>query len=269
MMIQVVYCLLVHKNPSQVERLISRLSDGAAHFVVHVDKKADLNDFSFLNKNENVHVIADAVVSNWGQFGLIEATLRLITYVHRSVRNYDRVVLLSGQDYPIKANSYIREFFQKHPDRIFMEYFEIPCIQWNNGGIDRFPYFQSVRNVLKICGGSQWWSMPAFAVDFLIGTNDDLSILDDYFKKVVIPEESYFQTVLFNSNHDKILSNLRSESLHYIKWSGNSAHPDLLTSAHFENMRQSAALFARKFDTGFDSGILDLIDNKLLLNNKY
>jgi hypothetical protein len=263
-MIQIVYCILAHKNPQQLERLISKLSDGSARFVIHVDKKINFTDFSFLSKKENVHIIEDTIISNWGEFSLIEATLKLIFYVRQCIKNYDRIVLLSGQDYPIKGSNYIKSFFQKHPNSIFMEYFEIPCLGWRDGGVNRFPYFQGVRNILKIYGGSQWWSMPAFAVDFLIDINASILNFNEYFKKVIIPEESYFQTLLLNSKHNKILKNLTNETLHYISWSTNSSHPDLLSLAYLEKMQQSSALFARKFDIAFDSDILDLIDDRLL-----
>ena len=47
-----------------------------------------------------------------------------------------------------------------------------------------------------------------------------------------------------------------------------SAHPERLGIEDFEAIARSPALFARKFDSEIDAGILDKIDGQLLFTNR-
>jgi hypothetical protein len=56
-----------------------------------------------------------------------------------------------------------------------------------------------------------------------------------------------------------------NDNLRYIDWEkANPTPPATLMVEDFENLRQSAALYARKFDLDRDAEIFDLIDRTML-----
>ncbi|PJF37632.1 MAG: glycosyl transferase family 14, partial [Phototrophicales bacterium] len=102
-------------------------------FLIHVDKKVP-NDYftgaqrafqSYENctfiKRESVH---------WGGWGLTQAMLNGIHYIEDHDVTCDFLIYLSGQDYPLKSNEDIHNFFKNKQDKQFMEYFSLPSEGW-------------------------------------------------------------------------------------------------------------------------------------------
>ena len=84
----------------------------------------------------------------------------------------------------------------------------------------------------------------------------------DFFRRVLIPDELFFQTILLNSPlRDRIVN----DNLRYMDWSRpNVPLPAVLGTGDLPQLQQSPALFARKFDVTVDSAILDMIDERIL-----
>lgn len=100
--------------------------------------------------------------------------------------------------------------------------------------------------------GSQWFTGNRNAAQSLLNpSRKDLS-LQAYYRSRVVPDESYFQTVLCN-NHSLSWSNM---TYRYANWHG--AHPIDLTEDNFFAIVESGAHFSRKFDEG--DPVLDKLD---------
>lgn len=81
----------------------------------------------------------------------------------------------------------------------------------------------------------------------------------EYFKNVLIADESFIQTILVNSNR----FNLYNQCKHYFDFSNCiHGHPAILTVKDYDAMTQKKYYFARKFDLNVDSKILDMLDKK-------
>jgi hypothetical protein len=65
-----------------------------------------------------------------------------------------------------------------------------------------------------------------------------------FFKYTWAPDELFFQTVLYNS---PLLKDIENRSLWYIDWRTNGP-PKTLSLEDISPLRQTDALFARKFD---------------------
>src|SRR5947209_16226850 len=109
---QKAYLILAHKYPSQLYRLYKALNDESSTFFIHIDKKADIAKFQRLITSKSVHWV-ERVEANWGEFGLVEAVLNLLKATKNSGNVFDRIILLSGQDYPIKSNDIINEYLRQ------------------------------------------------------------------------------------------------------------------------------------------------------------
>ena len=146
------YVILAYKLPEQMARLIRRLSDGSqTRFYVHVDRSFDAAPFEsacrgipnvfFLNGAERVH-------SYWGDFGTIQATLNAMRRIVREQRQ-GYIILLSGQDYPIRSNAEINAFLEKNADSDFSFNFSLPDeTRWaqTRGGLARLEDYHIFLN---------------------------------------------------------------------------------------------------------------------------
>ena len=103
--------------------------------------------------------------------------------------------------------------------------------------------------------GSQWFTAnKKVAAKLLSPSVKDLE-LRRYYQNRVVPDESYFQTVIRND------ASLKAENrtFRYAQWHG--AHPIDLGEQHLETIMSAQAHFSRKFRP--DDPVLDLIDRRL------
>ena len=112
-MLKVVYLILTHTNPEQILRLVKSLSSGnsASRIVIHHSYS-----FSYLAPDafehfNNVHLVTNTVHVRWGDFSLTLAILRSIEWIKNNLE-FDWLVLISGQDYPIQPPSQIEKFLE-------------------------------------------------------------------------------------------------------------------------------------------------------------
>src|SRR6266581_4390955 len=105
--LKLAYFILCHKAPDHVIRLVDRLRDADSYFVIHVDKRAEPDVFAalryFSEKTPGRVYLCKQFRCYWGGFGIVEATISCIQKAVALRLPFDRAVLLSGQDYPIKT----------------------------------------------------------------------------------------------------------------------------------------------------------------------
>lgn len=275
---RIAYVVSAYKNPEHLARLVHRLHTGPeTTFVVHVDRKTDAGVFAAMREGlsglDGVSFVPRHDC-HWGGFGHVEASLKGIREVLRSGVDPDYVVLLSGQDYPIKSNRYIREFLEQGDGRSFFLHFRLPTENWAHGGLDRYrrwhwrrrkihlwlPLRRSLPLGLQPWGGSAYWIVSRSALRTIADFVEANPSYVRFFRHVDIPDELFFQTLLLNSAEADRCVDFR---LHHTEWSRMPA-PAILTTDDFPQLAASACLFARKFDAAVDASVLDLIDERLL-----
>ena len=107
------YIILAHNNPSQLNRLVNKLSDGASYFFIHIDKKSDITAFTDLIQQEHVTFITERVSCIWGDYSIVQATINSIREVIRQNKAHF-TFLLSGQCYPIVSNEAINHYLREN-----------------------------------------------------------------------------------------------------------------------------------------------------------
>lgn len=256
-----IYLVLVHQSPPMLAILLERLQDSNNHFVIHVDAKEDIHPFKNAVRDiGNCHFIQNRYESTWGSFALVEATLEAMSYVRNVLRKRQRIILLSGADFPIRNNQFINDFLAKDKDAIYMEYDRVPREEWYLGGIHRFPFYDQVSKDIHFYGGSQWFSIPAKVVTIIFGFLKINPNFLAYFRHVRIADESFFQTLLLNCGHPYIVANIRNENLHFILWESPFIHPQTLTMIHYEKVKNSKRLFGRKFSLAESRELMSRLD---------
>lgn len=58
--------IAAHKNPLQVERLITAMYHPNFDFYIHLDKKIDIEPFLYLEERSQVEFIKNRILCNWG-----------------------------------------------------------------------------------------------------------------------------------------------------------------------------------------------------------
>lgn len=120
---EISYIILVHDKANHLKRLIDKLNSKKVYFYIHVDLDTNIKLFNvgFDNYN-NVFFLKERnrVKCKWGHVSLVKATLNLMTKIIEDKRK-GFCVLLSGSDYPIKSNAYIKNFLQKNYNINFID----------------------------------------------------------------------------------------------------------------------------------------------------
>jgi hypothetical protein len=100
---RIAFLILNHRPPTQLLRLIkvlrSELPDSP--IIVHHDEFAADLSRSLLDFDDNAFLLTTGAPISWGDFGVVDAYWQCLSWICENVE-FDWVVLLSGQDYPIK-----------------------------------------------------------------------------------------------------------------------------------------------------------------------
>jgi Core-2/I-Branching enzyme len=285
--VQLVYLILAYKRPHQVARLVDRLESANAVFLIHVDAKTD--DASFFPalestlRRDNVFLVPRVKV-HWGRFGHVEATLRGIDLAFRQAPRLDYLALLTEADYPIKPPTAIERLLADRSGTCFIDHHRLPREEWHrsDGGLERierrwfwwrgrwyclptrrfpFPPKRAMPLDLVPYQGTSYWWLPRDALEYVRQFLAENPRYRRFFRRVLIPDESFFQTILPNS---RFRERTVRDDLRYVDWGGGGNHPAILTVADLPSLAASEALVARKFDEERDSAVLDRIDSELL-----
>jgi hypothetical protein len=274
--VRIAYVVSAYKLPDQLVRLIRRLHTETSSFVVHVDRKTDHAVFERMvsgTRELGCVEFVDRHVCHWGGFGHVRATLKGLERLYADGRAFDYVVLLTGQDYPLRSAAEIERRLAGSGERSFMSYWPVPREAWSGrGGLDRIERWHAVwRHHLHVWmpfvqrrlpagltpwGGPPYWCLAKPVTDYVwewVQANPETV---RFFEHVWIPDEVFFQTIILNS---PLRDTVVNDDLRHIDWTRLPA-PSVFRREHFDELIDSGKLFARKFDETVDAEILELLD---------
>ena len=276
---RVAYLILAHANPKQLQRLVNRLSHTSVDFYIHIDLKVAIQSFKPLMQQPNTFFVKNREKVRWGAYSIVQATVNGFEQIIASGINYQHITLLSGQDYPLKCNSAILDFFKANCDTAFMEFYTMNDVwteaipRLNKYYLTNYPFIGShaieiIINKLftkrqppvnlVFVGRSQWFSVTLPQAKYIIEELATNNSLRRYFKLTWGGDEFVFQTLLYNSPYKAEMVN---NNLRYIDWSEKNASPKTFTIADAAMLTQSNRLFARKFDEKVDEIIMNHLDS--------
>jgi hypothetical protein len=297
--VNLVYIISAYRLPEQLLRLVTRLRTENATVLVHIDKKAPREVFGAISEGlrrlPDVHLL-DRHICHWGGFGHVAASLEGISAIVANGIPCDQAVLLTGQDFPVKSNEEIKARLDRYREYSFLTYFPVPDNdKWlPDGGlsrIDRWYFWIRGRRLqvpsrdgqgklgsalmlingvvprrrflpgMRPYGGSSYWCLSGEAVSFVHRYVSDHPEFVSFFRRVFIPDELFFQTLLVNS---ELRNRIVNDNLRYMRWTTTGSGPEVLRVDDFDQLRDTDKLFARKFDQGADGLVLQLIEEHLL-----
>ena len=276
------FALVTHSNPHQLERLIGRLNAMFDHppIACHHDfSQCPLSPERF---SKNVSFVRPHLRTAWASFAFLQAIVRAIEQLYAAPVNPDWFVLLSGNDYPIKPAAQILNDLQAggHDAHICHELVRADALEtaWQKESYARYccrylrvpltkKVFIARHPILKklllpfskdfhCYSGSDWFSANHRAAQYIIESHKSNVRLANHYRRVIIPSESYFHTILANAPALKLNNN----NWRYTDWSAGGPHPKRLGLADMPKILASPAHFARKFDLNQDATVFDQLD---------
>lgn len=274
----IAYFILVHRFPEQFKRLFQSIYLPGNSYVVHIDKSSGpelASDLErFLAPYQGVRILP-ARKALWGGYSLVDAELRGMTALLEMDSGWTHYINLSGQDFPLKSQSYIREFLSAQPGRQFIRavcqrserpdtlnrvshyFLELFGRIFRTGVARKFlpeasPYI-----------GTQWKAVTRGFCEF-VSTDARVLPFKRFYRRSFIADEAFFQTVLMNhAGHGQVMN----DDLRMIDWVPDGdikLRPRNFGSADIAALTRSPDLFARKFDGNEDREVLGLLEAHLL-----
>ena len=284
--------ILAHGNNEHLIALCKKLHE-CFYVYIHYDAKnypnVPISVKKELESIPNVFVLSKYTV-NWGAFSIIDATMFLISEVlkNKSVRYLH---LISGQDWLSKPAKVIYDFFDGS-NKIYITYdlaknivkTHENVLLWQKlyypyDTIKRKTFFGKVFHRVSmltqiICfvnkfrrykinydifAGSQWWSMPREACEYVNSVYLANEPIVRVMKTGFCSDEMFFQTILVNSERYK--EQIVNDNLRYILWiRKNNSYPALLDMDDYENVSKDNIFFMRKIDFNISRELIDKIN---------
>lgn len=294
----IAYFILVHRYPNQFKRLFKAIYSPSNYYLIHVDKKSqrDLHDQVeiFLSKFPNAQML-DSQSVIWGGYSMVDVELNGMKKLLKISKKWDFFVNLSGQDFPLKSQSFIQNFLKKNAQSSFIQVADQAKKRPNTlNRIDN--YFQETEDgfvgtpikrafLAKTTPyiGGQWKILTRQCCEFLC-TSPKVKKFKEFYKNTLIPDESFFQTVLMNAGYTGKLVNDDKRAIIWVpdfgpklqskNFTANTTkalvesgeiklRPKTLESADLSFLFKSEALFARKLDETVDLTVFDKLEARI------
>lgn len=277
---KVAYLILAHNEPKMLDKLLTALKKPKEQIFVHIDKKTDIKQFENA-VTEKCRLLQNRVNVSWGSFSIIQAELNLLNAAFATDK-FDYYCLLSGCDFPIKPVSEFENYLSKNAGKEFIECIkesDLPAsfpkrykgfylfenrTKWLlkvNYGITKIQrYFYSRKPCLNqsVFWGSQWWALSGNFIEYCINFLKNTADYSRYFRHTLIPDTMFFSTMIAHSPFS--VQNTK-DNLRLIYFEKDSPHPRIWTVEHKDEILNSEAFFARKFDLKKDAEIIDFLND--------
>jgi hypothetical protein len=273
----IAYFLLVHRYPKQFQRLFKAIYAPGNQYVVHVDKSSGpalaQEIARFLGAYEGVDII-ESKAALWGGYSLVDAELRGMARLLEMDAHWTHYINLSGQDFPLKSQDYIRQFFAANPGKQFIRALD----QHKNrpDTMNRISHVFTEENGQMIATGTprpflagdtpfigtQWKAVTRSFCEYVCH-DPRAERFKSFYRNSFIADEAFFQTVLMNSVDHGIVMN---DDLRMIDWVPDGdikLRPRNYDEQDLERLERSFDLFARKFDAEENDDILTALERHL------
>ena len=263
------FVMLCHTALERAAEVARHWAERDCPVVVHVDKRVTRPTYdklvAALADLENIR-FSDRFACDWGTWGIVAATQAASAVMLREFHEVRHVFLASGSCLPLRPLEELKAYLGTRPRVDFIESVTTEDVGWTIGGLNmerftlRFPFswrqqrklFDGYVRLQRRVGykrqvppglvphlGSQWWCLTRQTLSAIL-ENPERAEIDRYFRRVWIPDESYFQTLVRQYS-----SNVESRSLTLSKFDFQGK-PHIFYEDHLQLLRRSDCFVARK-----------------------
>jgi hypothetical protein len=263
------FVMLVHEALDRAAQVARHWSEHGKPVVIHVDKRVDGANYEFFQSRladlENVR-FSERHACEWGNWSIVGATQSACELMLDTFPDVRHVYLSSGSCMPLRPVEEIQTYLDERPRTDFIESVTTDEVDWTVGGLDqerftlRFPFswkrqrrlfdgYVDLQRRLKLTRhipdgltphlGSQWWCLTRQTLSAIL-QDPRRAEFDRYFRRVWIPDESYFQSLsrLYSTQIES-----RSLTLSKFDFQGK---PHVFYDDHLQLLRRSDCFVARK-----------------------
>ena len=261
--------MLVHTALDRAEQAARHWALGGCPVVIHVDAavpRKTFNAFSEALRDVSLVKFCKRFRCEWGSWGIVAASQAASEALLADFSGVRHVYLASGSCLPLRPVEELINYLADRPRTDFIESATTADVPWTVGGLDqerftmRFPFswkrqrrlfdkYVELQRTLNIKRripkglvphmGSQWWCLTRQTLTAIL-QGPDRKEYDDYFRRVWIPDESYFQTL---ARQFAIKIESRSLTLSKFDFQGK---PHIFYDDHLQLLRRSDCFVARK-----------------------
>lgn len=272
------YLIIAHNNPLVLKYLLNAIDDERNDIYIQIDKKSKLLNPEEVRKyvKKSGLFFPEREKVYWSDVSTIEAELNLFKCAKESTNNYSYYHLISGNDFPLKSQNEIHDFFSKNKGKEFIGYSSAKFNEERINKITLFTKYQRFSNkdyhkrflrkisytFLKVQRfinynrpnpenftyryGAEWVSITD---DFVTELIKNKKMFLKLYKYSACPDEIYKQTHAFNTSFKDKIYDINDElngCQRFIDW--HRGKPYTFKEDDFDLLINSDKMFARKFD---------------------
>lgn len=261
--------MLVHTALGRAEQAARHWAASGCPVIVHVDKSVPRKLRNrFANALSDVPLVrfSKRYRCEWGTWGIVAATQSASELLLREYPQVSHVYLASGACLPLRPVQELIDYLAERPRIDFIESATTADVPWTVGGLEeerftldfpfawkrqRFLFDQYVKLQRRLrfkrripAGlvphmGSQWWCLSRRTLSTIL-QDPARKEYERYFRRVWIPDESYFQTLV-----RQYATHVESRSLTLSKFD-YQGKPHIFYDDHLQLLRRSDCFVARK-----------------------
>jgi hypothetical protein len=261
--------MLAHGRLDRAAQVARHLAGAGCPVAVHVDAKTSAVECARLAAaTDGVPGVTQVARRStpWGGWGLVAATQDAAAGLLAAHPDLTHVALISCACLPLRPVDELRAHLAARPEVDFIESATIRDVRWAQGGLDaerftmHFPFnwksqrrkFDLAVRVQRQMGvrrrvpdglvphmGSQWWCLTRATLQAILA-HPRREEWERYFRRVWIPDESYFQTVA-----RQVSDRIESRSLTFSRFDVQG-RPRVFYDDHLQLLRSTDCFFARK-----------------------
>lgn len=133
--------VLAYNRPEQLAILLRALRHPQVTIYLHIDSGSDIQPFRLALADAGVDEVVwlERYRSSWGSLGIVDAELEGIKRAVADRCSY--VMVISGEDFPLRPISEIVGFAHDNQARSYVETFALPYRGWPSCGRERTDYY--------------------------------------------------------------------------------------------------------------------------------
>ena len=299
---KIAYLILAHTDPIQLKRLVLSLSGEEKYFFIHIDKKMDISKFKEeLEGIQNVYWTNKRIFITWCGYSQTEAILANLEEMFKTNIKFERVLMLTGLDYPLKSSKEIENEFKNNPNKQYMigfniskcttkkqiekiTYYHFRDLHIKNAKISsiissiwlkvnhiiplRKKIFTKEKDCFDIYMSSEYWALTYECVKELYDTYMKNEKLRKYLKTAFCPSEMFMPTLLFNSKFAKDATLFDSKEytcladLTLLHYIEYTSSIAIYDENDYEKLMNSGKMFVRKLVSGKSEKLIEMINEK-------
>lgn len=146
---KIAFLISAYTDPRQLGNMVRALQDDNHWFFIHVDKKVDIEPFvEDVNRYRHISFVTNRLSVNWGGgYNQVLYQKELLRSCIESGIDFDRVFILTTQDYPLWSKQAIWDELQANPEKEYILGLDITNIKEPKKIKDKLVLYHFFRDI--------------------------------------------------------------------------------------------------------------------------